>query len=76
MMPQHLAGMPRVGPQEAIRRHPAGRAIEPGAEGQQADSWDYPAAGRPGPIGPDDDPDFLRELERRFRDGPERDGDL
>jgi hypothetical protein len=68
MMPQHLAGMPRLGPQEAIRRHPAGRAMEPGADGQQPESWDCPAAGRPGPIGPDDDPDFLRELERRFRD--------
>ena len=68
MMPPRLAGMPRLGPQEAIRRHPAGRAMEPGTDGQQAESWDYPVAGLIRPIGPDDDPDFLRELERRFRD--------
>jgi hypothetical protein len=71
VVPQHLAGMPRLGPQEAIRRHPAGRAMEPGADGR-----DYPAAGGLRPIGPDDDPDFLAELGRRFRDGPEPDGDL
>jgi Phospholipase_D-nuclease N-terminal len=72
MRPSHLAGMPRLGPQEAIRRHPAGRAMDPGADGQP-ESWDCPAAGSLRPIGPDDDPEFLRELERRFRDGPEHD---
>lgn len=72
MMPSHLAGMPRLGPQEAIRRHPAGRAMEPGADGQP-ESRDCPAVGSLRPLGPDDDPDFLRELERRFRDGPEHD---
>lgn len=73
--PQRLAGMPRLGSQEAIRRHPAGRAMEPGADGQP-EPWDRPVAGHPGPTGPDDDPEFLRELDRRFLDGPERDGGL
>jgi hypothetical protein len=70
MMPQHLAGMSRLGPQEAIRRHPAGRAMEPGADGQQAEPWDCPGPGSLRPIGPDDDPEFIRELDRRFRDEP------
>lgn len=30
------------------------------------------AEGEPGPKGPDDDPDFLRELERRMRGGEEK----
>ncbi len=75
MMPPHLAGMPRLGPQEAIRRHPAGRAMEPGADGQP-EPWDCPAADGLRPVGPDDDPEFLRELERRFRDGPKHNDDL
>jgi hypothetical protein len=75
MMPPHLAGMPRLGPQEAIRRHPAGRAMEPDADGQP-EPWDSPAADGLRPVGPDDDPEFLRELGRRFRDGPTRDDDL
>jgi Phospholipase_D-nuclease N-terminal len=68
MMPQRLAGTPRLGQQEAIRRHPAGRTPEPGSEGQQAEMWDYPAASACPPVGPDDDPVFMRELERRLRD--------
>jgi Phospholipase_D-nuclease N-terminal len=73
-MPQRLAGTPRLGPQEAIRRHPAGRAMEPGADGPPP--WDCPAARHRGPIGPDDDLEFLRELDRRFLDGPGHDGGL
>jgi hypothetical protein len=47
-----------MGPAEAFRRHPAGRAmgLDPDAE----------ARGRL--LGPDDDPEFLMELERRIRD--------
>jgi hypothetical protein len=67
MMPQHLAGTPRFGPQEAIRRHPAGRATELGPDGQPADLWDCPATDAFRPIGPDDDPEFLDDLERRLR---------
>jgi hypothetical protein len=75
MMPQHLAGMPRVGPQEAIRRHPAGRAMEPGADGQP-EPWDARRPTVSGPSGRTTTLEFLRELERRFRDGPTRDDDL
>jgi hypothetical protein len=67
-MPPHLAGTPRLGPQEAIRRHPAGRATEPGSEEQHADLRGCPAAGTCQPAGPDDDPEFIRELERRLHD--------
>src|SRR6266702_6514754 len=73
-MPQRLAGMPRLGPQEAIRRHPAGRAMGSGADGAQP--WDCPAVGHRRPIGPDDDPEFLRELDRRFLDGPGHEGGI
>jgi hypothetical protein len=72
MRPPHLAGMPRLGPLDAIRRHPAGRAMDAAAD-EQPGSWDSQAAGAFRPIGPDDDPEFLRELERRFLDGPEHD---
>jgi hypothetical protein len=49
--------------------------MEPDADGQP-EPWDSPAADGLRPVGPDDDPEFLRELGRRFRDGPTRDGDL
>ena len=71
MMPHHLAGTPRLGQQEAIRRHPAGREMEPVADTQPSDPFDYPVPGISLPIGPDDDPEFLRELRRRFIDGPD-----
>src|SRR6266702_1031680 len=43
MMPPHLAGMPRLGPQEAIRRHPAGRLWNPTLTG----SWNRGSARQP-----------------------------
>ena len=60
-----VADSPYFSPQDAIRRHPAGRAMD----------GDYEfAAGRAvragaisaQPKGPDDDPDFLEELARRI----------
>ncbi len=55
------------GPQEALRRHPAAQA---------AGSYSEPMGGvaffaAPRPLGPDDDPDFLLELERRIREARE-----
>jgi hypothetical protein len=56
-----------MGPAEAFRRHPAGRAMgfDPDAalahdslRGPSQVSW----------RGPDDDPEFLMELERRIRE--------
>jgi hypothetical protein len=52
------------GPAEALQRHPAAQAaggyIEPG-------TW-AGAGTAPRPVGPDDDPDFLLELDRRIRE--------
>ena len=67
MRPWHLEGAPSFGPQDALRRHPAGRGIDPGIETSPG-----PAALRAGaaprrPAGPDDDPEFLEELARRIR---------
>lgn len=63
-----LYGATYLTPQDAIRRHPAGRAME--------QAYDSPPGGavRAGPIparpmGPDDDPEFLEELARRIRNG-------
>jgi hypothetical protein len=48
----------------AFRRHPAGRALT-----TDADEARQPNAShvRAGPCGPDDDPDFLSELDRVIR---------
>ena len=71
-----IAGRPRqaplrratvggMGPEEAFRRHPAGRALDPEIySALHPDRVDY----LPGPLGPDDDPEFLMELERRIRE--------
>ena len=55
-----------MGPAEAFRRHPAGRSM-----GLDLDGEVSLAAGSPrssGPLGPDDDPQFLLELEARIRE--------
>jgi hypothetical protein len=76
MVPRHLAGTSRIGPQEAIRRHPSGRAADPGAAGWAQGQPVCPAAGGTRPVGPDDDPDFLRELDRRIRGEHENESDF
>jgi hypothetical protein len=58
------------GPAEALRRHPAAQAA--GGFSETIGGVAFLAA--PRPLGPDDDPDFLLELERRIREG--RDGSL
>lgn len=60
---------PSVGmsPAEAFRRHPAGRAMGFDLDAvQQGDISRGPRQVRP--LGPDDDPEFLQELERRIRE--------
>ena len=48
----------------AFRRHPAGRALTTNAD----EAWQPNASHvRAGPCGPDDDPDFLSELDRVIR---------
>jgi hypothetical protein len=58
-------------PAEALYRHPAARAaggyVEPGG------AIGFPAT--PRPLGPDDDPEFLLELDRRIRDSRADEGD-
>jgi len=66
-LPRHLEGAPSFGPQDALRRHPAGRAMDPGIEASPGPGA-LRASEAPGrPVGPDDDPEFLRELARRIR---------
>jgi hypothetical protein len=63
--PLRRAAVGGIGPEEAFRRHPAGRALDPEIySALHPDMVDY----RPGPVGPDDDPEFLMELERRIRE--------
>jgi len=69
-----LQGVPPFGQQEALRRHPAGRAMDPGT-----DPWPGSAVRAGGisnrPLGPDDDQEFLDELARRIRHARETDTD-
>ena len=50
---------PRPDADDALRRHPAGRARRAGPEGSTADGTPYPGS----VIGPDDDPDFISALD-------------
>jgi hypothetical protein len=59
------SGPTALGPHEALLRHPAAQAA--GGYSDQV-AWVVPASG-PRPLGPDDDQDFLLELERRIREG-------
>jgi hypothetical protein len=63
------------GPAEALYRHPAARA----AGGYVEPSGAVGFLTAPRPLGPDDDPEFLLELDRRIRDSRadgEHDGSL
>jgi hypothetical protein len=63
--PLRRATVGSMGPEEAFRRHPAGRALDPEIySALHPDRVDY----RRGPVGPDDDAEFLMELERRIRE--------
>ncbi|HEY7012509.1 MAG TPA: PLD nuclease N-terminal domain-containing protein [Streptosporangiaceae bacterium] len=67
LLPRYLEGAPSMGQQDALRRHPAGRAMEPGFDaGTGPDAHE---AGARWPIGPDDDPEFMEELARRLQGG-------
>ena len=59
------AAVPGMGQAEAFRRHPAGRGLDP--ETYYAVNYGYEAP--PARVlGPDDDEEFLMELERRIRE--------
>ena len=53
----------RLDAQNALWRHPAGRDRWPAEDGAPELAGSAPAR----PAGPDDDPEFLRALERRIR---------
>lgn len=63
LLPSGARAGAAIGPAEALRRHPAGRAMGLDLDDREDD---YPMRRRC--LGPDDDPDFLLELERRIRD--------
>jgi Phospholipase_D-nuclease N-terminal len=67
-LPRYLAGAPPMGQQEALRRHPAGRAMDPSIDPVLSQAL---RAGEVShrPAGPDDDEEFLEELARRIRYG-------
>jgi hypothetical protein len=67
LRPRRAAPGLGMGPAEAFRRHPAGRAMGPDFDADPGRSAD-PGQGQTRALGPDDDPDFLMELERRIRD--------
>jgi Phospholipase_D-nuclease N-terminal len=67
MFPPHLAGTPSLGQQEALRRHPAGRAMDPGFDSRVGYAGIRGAGEIYRPMGPDDDLEFLEELSRRIR---------
>jgi len=72
MIPRYLEDASFFGPQEALRRHPAGRAMDTGIGGLAT----HPPRSVPTrPMGPDDDPEFLRELARRIKRGRETGSD-
>jgi len=60
--------------QEALRRHPSGRYSELGPDGRRSGPQPCPAAEGLRPVGPDDDPEFLAELDRRLRGEGDGDG--
>ena len=75
MLPHHLEDAPYFGPQDALRRHPAGRGMDTGIGGLPGLAAHPASSARTRPMGPDDDPEFLRELARRIERGREADND-
>jgi hypothetical protein len=68
MLPDYLDA-PFLGPQEALRRHPAGRGMDTGFGGASGMAAHPASSARIRPMGPDDDPEFLEELARRIDRG-------
>jgi hypothetical protein len=70
--PRHLARPTGPAAEAAFRRHPAGRALTADTEPAP-----QPGASRASvrPCGPDDDPEFLSELDRLIRDRRPRGND-
>ena len=71
--PGHLLDGPSFSQQDALRRHPAGRAMDPGIEASSGRGALPATEAAQQPMGPDDDEEFLQELTRRIRDAREDD---
>ncbi len=69
MLPRDLDGAPFFGPQDALRRHPAGRGMDTGLVGPSGQAAHPAGSVWARPVGPDDDPEFLEELARRIDRG-------
>jgi hypothetical protein len=75
MLTGYLEDASLFGPQDALRRHPAGRGMDTGIGGPSGRTA-HPASAAPArPVGPDDDPEFLEELARRIERGRGADND-
>jgi hypothetical protein len=57
-----------IGPAEAFRRHPAGRSMGLDLDDDPLYGIDRRQPPPPRPLGPDDDPEFLLELDRRIQE--------
>jgi hypothetical protein len=76
MLPHHLEDAPFFGPQDALRRHPAGRSMDTGIGGPSGLAAHPARSARTRAMGPDDDPEFLQELARRIERGREAGNDV
>jgi hypothetical protein len=75
IVPHHLEDAPFFSPQDALRRHPAGRGMDTGFGGPSGRAAHPAGSVSARPIGPDDDPEFLEELARRIDGGREAGND-
>ena len=75
MLPDHLEDAPYFSPEDALRRHPAGRGMDTGFGGPTGMAAHPASSARTRPMGPDDDPEFLEELARRIERGREAGND-
>ncbi|SRR6266702_387261 len=76
LLPRYLEGAPSLGQQDALRRHPAGRAMEPGIDAGPGPAGHQAGTVSRRPVGPDDDHEFMEELTRRLHGGHEAGNDI
>jgi hypothetical protein len=76
MLPHHLEDVPYFGPQDALRRHPAGRGMDSAVGGPSGLAAHPASSAWTRPMGPDDDADFLQELARRIERSREAGNDF
>src|SRR5258708_950509 len=69
MLSRYLEDASFFGPQDALRRHPAGRSMDTGLGGPSRRAPHLASSAPTRPIGPDPDDEFLQELARRIKRG-------